>query len=79
MIKKTYHWKEITEDGLLKEPKEFGPYYSTESLNGWGGHKTEAEAYEKLEYMYKAYRHKVPSSLTLVTEYQVCDDDETDG
>ena len=71
MIKKTYHWKEVTGDGLLKEPEEFGPYYDTESLNGWGGHDTEEEAFKKLEYIGGAYRFGVPSSLTLVTEYQI--------
>jgi len=71
MIKKTYHWKEITDDGLVKEPPKFGPHYSTESLNGWGGHDSEAEAFKQLEHINKAHQFGVPSSLTLITEYQV--------
>lgn len=74
MIKKTYHWKEITSDGLVKEPEEFGPYYSTESLNGWGGHDSEEKAYKKLEYMYKVYSFGFPASLTLITKYQVIEE-----
>jgi hypothetical protein len=73
MIKKTYHWKEITEDGLVKEPKEFGPYYSTESLNGWGGHESIEDAYEKLEQINKSYPYSLPE-LTLVTTYSVDSD-----
>jgi len=74
MIKKKYYWKELTSDGLLKEPKEFGPYYSTESLNGWGGYDSEEAAIEKLIEINKRYEHSVPSSLTLITEYSVVDD-----
>lgn len=71
MIKKTYHWKEITDDGLVKEPAEFGPYYDTESLNGWYGHDTEEEAIKELERINECYEHFLPCNLTLVTEYQV--------
>jgi len=71
MIKKTYHWKKITDDGLLKEPGDFGPYYDTESLNGYGGHDTEEEAIKQLEHTNKGYEYFLPCNLTLVTEYKV--------
>jgi len=74
MIKKTYYWKEITGDGLVKDPREFGPYYSTDSLNGYDGHDSEDEAIARLIEIEKSYKYQVPSSLTLVTEYRVVDD-----
>ena len=74
MIKKKYYWKEITGDGLVKKPREFGSHYSTESLNGYGGHDSEDEAIARLIEIEKSYKYQVPSSLTLVTEYRVVDD-----
>ena len=71
MIEKKYYWKELTSDGLLKEPREFGPYYSTESLNGWGGHDSEDAAIAKLVEISKRYEYSVPSNLILVVEYRV--------
>ena len=42
-IKKTYHWKRLTEDGLLKEPKDLSHGYA--NLNDWGcGFDSEEEA-----------------------------------
>ena len=73
MIEKTYYWKEITDDGLLKEPKDLGPHYSTDSLNGYGGFDSEDEAIERLISMKKMYKYDIPSSLTLITEYRVTD------
>lgn len=74
MIKKTYYWKEITSDGLVKEPREFGPYYSRESLNGYSGHDSEDEAIARLIEIKKSYKYQMPSNLILITEYDVTDD-----
>ena len=54
-IRVKYYWKELTSDGLLKEPKEAGPYYSTTNLNGYGGFDTEEEAVERLTYVKSIY------------------------
>ena len=62
-------WKELTDDGLLKEPPECGPYYSTESVNGWGGFDTEEEAVEKLAQMKKHYGWDISGNYVLVTVY----------
>lgn len=53
-IKKLYHWKILSTDGLLKEPPAFGPYYDEEHLNvneltGQRGYESRAEAIEHLE------------------------------
>ena len=74
MIKKKYYWKELTSDGLLKEPKEFGLHYDTESLNDWVGHHSEETAIERLIEITKRYEYGIPSSLTLIIEYSVGDD-----
>lgn len=79
MIKKTYRWKEVTEDGLLKEPKEFSKSYNTDCLNNVDGYDTEEQAYKKLEYVYKFFQHTIPPSLTLVPMFEVVDDDKIDG
>lgn len=71
VIKKKYYWKEVTDDGLLKEPKELGPHYCTESLNGWGGFDAEEEAVERLFYISETYEFDVPANLTLITMYSV--------
>jgi len=74
MIKKKYFWKEISGDGLIKNPKAFGPYYSTESLNCFCGFDNEKDAEDKLIKINKIYPHEIPSSLILVAEYSVIDD-----
>jgi len=71
MIKKTYYWKEITDDGLVKEPKEFGGHYEAESLNEYGGFASENEALKKLVEISETYEFDIPSSLILIVEYRV--------
>lgn len=63
-IKKVYYWKVISEDGLLKE-YEYGPYYSRETLNHWGGFDTEEEAVSRIEKL-----SSVPDGLILITAYE---------
>ena len=54
-MKKMLVWKELSIDGLLKEPEDFGPYYDKESVNSNGGFDSEEEAIARLEQMNKAY------------------------
>jgi len=65
-----YEWKELTEDGLLKEPKDVGPYYSRETLNGYGGFETEDSAVEEYERFKKAHGWSCSSELILVKIYR---------
>lgn len=71
MATKKYYWKELTDDGLVKEPKELGPHYGKESLNDHGGFDTEEQALAHLEEMARAYRFYMPSGLVLIAEYCV--------
>jgi hypothetical protein len=50
MLKKTYEWKELSSDGLLKEPEPCGPHYSQSTVNPYsGGYDTKKEAEEGFE------------------------------
>ena len=73
-IKKTYRWKELTEDGLLKEPKELG--YGGESLNYWTGFDNEEDAQANLLKLAGVphYSDDIPRDLVLVTVYNVTED-----
>lgn len=68
-MEKKLVWKEITNDGLLKEPEECGPHYSAESINGWGGFDSEEEAITKLEQMKKDHTWDINGNYVLVTIY----------
>lgn len=69
-IRVKYYWKELTSDGLLKEPREVGPYYSQESLNaaGWG-FDTEEEAVERLTYVKSIHQWDFSGDYVLVKVY----------
>jgi len=73
-MKKRYEWRELTEDGLLREPKECGPSYERSSVNNYGGFQTEEEAFKAFEQFKKVHQWVVPRELVLVTFYE-CDDD----
>lgn len=76
-MKKRYLWKELTDDGLMKEPEPLGPYYSQDSWNGFGyGYESIEEAEAKYEYMEKTYTYQVPYNMVLVTVYQKGESDE---
>jgi hypothetical protein len=68
-MEKRLYWKEITADGLVKEPKECGPGYSTESLNGWNGFETEEDAFNHMKYMKETYSFDISGNYILVPVY----------
>lgn len=69
-MEKSFYWKDLTGDGLMKEPPPFGPHYDESKLNNWGqGYASEAEAITDYEYMKKIHGFSVPSSLVLISEY----------
>lgn len=59
MMEKRYFWKDLSSDGLLKEPDPIGPYYDQISLNGvlGDGFETEEEALERLQYVQNVSGH----------------------
>ena len=73
-IKKTYHWKRLTEDGLLKEPKDLGHGYA--NLNDWGcGFDSEEEAQAKLLALNESYPDDLRYDKVLITIYKVVEED----
>ena len=71
-MEKRFYWKELTSDGLMKEPEEEGPHYDLDSLNDYGsGYESEAEAITDYEKFKKKHTFRAPSSLVLITEYSV--------
>lgn len=71
-IRAKYYWKELTSDGLLKEPGEAGPYYERVSLNGSGwepGFETEETAIAHLVKMKSEYEYQFTADYVLVKVY----------
>ena len=75
-IKKRYYWKELSNDGLLKEPAELGPHYDRVPINGYdGGYVSEEEAVQALvEFGDLLYEWSVPSELVLIPVYEILKD-----
>jgi hypothetical protein len=73
-IKKTYHWKRLTEDGLLKEPKDLSHGYT--NLNNWGGgYDSEEEAQATLLELDESYSYDLWYDKVLITIYNVVEEE----
>ncbi len=69
-----YVWKELTPDGLLKDPEDCGAYYDSENVNGYGGgYNSEQEAYEAFIAFKTKHEYGTASSLVLVKETTIRD------
>ena len=70
-----YTWRELSEDGLLKSPRDLGPYYDSENINGYYGtfdSKEKAEiAY--LEF-YKKHPYNCSNTMVLITLSKIEED-----
>jgi hypothetical protein len=71
---KKYWWKMLTNEGMLVEPQEFGPYYDTFVLNE-GPFDTVEQAEQTLEEFYKKLQDYFDNTwapridYVLITEY----------
>jgi len=72
-----YKWKELTQDGLLKDPEDQGAYYESENVNGWNnGYASEKEAEEAfIEFTKKHPWHGYFHGLVLIKTTMVRDDE----
>ena len=68
---KKYKWMELLEGGLLKEPEDQGPYYSSESLNDWNGFDTEEKAIDAWINFKTLHGPSVPKELILIAVYRL--------
>lgn len=67
-FKKFYVWKVLSEDGLLKDHKPIGPYYSEITFNE--EFDTESEAVETLNKWLEHYEHRISSEFVLIQIYR---------
>lgn len=75
-LKHKYIWKELTSDGLLKDPEDCGAYYERKSINGWsGGYDSEEEAYQAFIEFKTKHEFGTPSYLVLIKESHAYDAD----
>ena len=68
-MKKVYVWKVLSEDGLLKDHKEVGPYYDRESF--YDEYESEEDAVEAYQKFNKRYNYSVESEMVLLTIYKI--------
>ncbi len=65
-----YFWKELSEDGLLKEPKDVGHHYDNIPMNSYDyGFKTEQEAVDHFTQLNKEHEWSCPRELVLIKVY----------
>lgn len=74
-MKKRYEWRELTEDGLLREPKDAGPHYDRSRVNTYGGFDSEEQAFAAYVAFKKAHKFGIASELVLVAFYAAPDVD----
>ena len=65
-----YFWKELSDDGLFKEPKDVGHNYDATPMNGYeGGFKTEQDAVDHYKWLNKQHQWSCPRELVLIKLY----------
>ena len=71
-----YLWKELSQDGLLREPNEVGEYYNNEPVNGYSnGFKTEQAAIDYLISINIRHDWSCPRALTLIKVFSPYEQD----
>lgn len=69
-MKKYFVWKELSDDGLLKEPKARRGPYTDDCLNPHpDGFETEEQAIRAFESFKKEHEYNTPNKLVLLTIY----------
>lgn len=53
-ISKRYYWHDL-DGGVLHKPKDVGPYYDSDNVNGWDGYESEDAAIAGLVEMIKKH------------------------
>jgi hypothetical protein len=53
-----FFWKELSDDGLLKEPRRSGPYYDEVYLNNYHGYESREDAFEDWKNLVKQGYYK---------------------
>lgn len=67
----SYYWKEVSNDGLLKDPSNQGPYWESENINGYSsGFETKEDAIEAMLSFHKRY-NIMYEEYTLLESYMI--------
>jgi hypothetical protein len=66
-MKTWFEWRELTEDGLLKSPKECGPYYDRDQLKN--DYATEEEAIDDYREFLNRNPFCAPYGMALLKFY----------
>ena len=67
-LERVFCWKVLSEDGLLKDHRPLGPYYSETSFND--EFKTEEDAVEAFVKWKKLYEYGIAREMVLLTIYR---------
>ena len=70
-MKLRYEWREL-QNGLLVEPRECGPYYNKDGING-EEMDTKEKAIERYKKFKKQYEFEVAYELVLIEIYCIAD------
>ena len=68
-MKTRFEWRELTEDGLLKRPKECGPYYDIDQLKN--DYATEEEAIDDYREFLNRNPFYAPYEMVLLKLYSL--------
>ena len=66
-----YYWKELSKDGLLKDPDPVGSYYSRERLGVYGFNSREEAVAEYEEFFRIHGPCEVDKELVLIEVYEI--------
>ena len=70
-VQKRLYWKVVSEDGLLKEPRKYGPVYDEKTINNYQGFETEEQAVQALrDFVSENDLWYAGNELTLVAIYK---------
>lgn len=70
LISKRLYWKELGDNGTIKEPLTIGSFYNQVEVNIEGGFYHEADAVDRLNRLVEKYELS-PNNLILITKYEV--------
>lgn len=70
-----YFWKDVTEDGLLKEPRvRTHSAFTSSEVNTYYGFSTEAEACAAFDQWNRDHKYDAPAELVLIRVYRANED-----
>jgi hypothetical protein len=78
IFKSRFYWKELSEDGLLKEPRKSGPYYDEYEMNNYRGFDSREEAFKTWATNIKK-GHFLRDRFVLIEEFLLENEEDFEG